>query len=313
MKKIIDTRELTHEQWLEYRQRGIGGSDAGAICGMNPYMSAIDVYMAKTNPIEYEEPNEAMRLGTDLEEYVAKRWEESTGKKVRRNYWMMADDEQPYMLANIDREVVGENAILECKTASPYSADKWKNDEIPPHYLIQCMHYMAITGADRCYLACLIFGRGIELRTIERDEETIMAIRTLEREFWEDHVVKGEMPPPDGSKAADGAIKTLYPDSTEEEITLHGFDNRLDRLAEIEDLSKKLSEEAEKIKQEIKVEMEEADTAYASHYKITWKSSKPRESVDSKKLKKKYPEIWDKCKKVGAPVRTFKIKNLEEM
>ncbi len=57
------------------------------------------------------------------------------------------------MITDVDRLVVGEDAGLECKTASDYNADKWKDGEIPPHYLIQCCHYMAVTGKSAWYIA----------------------------------------------------------------------------------------------------------------------------------------------------------------
>ena len=83
--KLISTVDMSHEEWLRYRKLGIGGSDAGSICGLNPYSSAIAVFQDKTQKEAGEkEDNEAMRQGRDLEEYVARRFMEETGKKVRR-------------------------------------------------------------------------------------------------------------------------------------------------------------------------------------------------------------------------------------
>lgn len=132
---------------------GIGGSDAGAICGRNPYASLMSVYYDKTREDTADCDNESMRQGRDLEAYVAQRFKEATGKKVRRSNIMYQSEEYPFMLANVDRLVVGELAGLECKTASAYSADKWKDDNIPVHYQIQCHHYMAVTEAKAWYLA----------------------------------------------------------------------------------------------------------------------------------------------------------------
>ena len=158
MKKLVSTLNLDKKEWLKYRKSGIGGSDAGAICGLNPYRTAIQVYTDKrTDEIE-EFDNEAMREGRDLEEYVARRFMEETGKKVRRANAMFYDEEKPFMLADVDRMIVGENAGLECKTASPFSADKWEDDKIPLSYQIQCYHYMSVMNADRWYVAVLIYG-----------------------------------------------------------------------------------------------------------------------------------------------------------
>ncbi|MCI9547547.1 MAG: hypothetical protein HFH60_12845 [Lachnospiraceae bacterium] len=160
MKKLASTLNLSHEDWLKYRKLGIGGSDAGAICGLNPYVTAMQVYQDKTSDATDDADNEAMRQGRDLEEYVARRFMEATGKKARRANCIFYNEENTFMLANVDRLIAGENAGLECKTASPYMADKWKNDEIPMHYQIQCYHYMAVCDAKAWYIAVLIYTGG---------------------------------------------------------------------------------------------------------------------------------------------------------
>ena len=121
------TSKDDQEEWLRIRKRYLTGTDAGAVCGMNPYKSAIQVYLDKTTPDIELEDNEAMRLGRDMEDYVAERFMEATRKKVRRSNAMYVSDRYPFMMANVDRLVVGENAGLECKTASPYTANRWKD------------------------------------------------------------------------------------------------------------------------------------------------------------------------------------------
>lgn len=149
MKKLISTTGLSHEEWLKYRKLGIGGSDAGAICGLNPYVSSMSVYFDKIQEETEDYDNEAMRQGRDLEEYVAKRFTEATGFKVRR---------MPFIRVIYIRlcwqmwivMLVGENIGLECKTASAYSSDKWAGDLTPSHYEVQCHYYMAVTRASAC-------------------------------------------------------------------------------------------------------------------------------------------------------------------
>lgn len=136
--------------------------------------------------------NEAMRQGREFEDYVARRFMEATGKKVRRSNFMYYDETYPFMLADVDRMIVGENAGLECKTASPYLADKWKDGEIPISYQIQCHHYMSVCDADAWYIAVVIYGREFRYYRIERDEEALSDLRQIEQNFWENHVLKGE-------------------------------------------------------------------------------------------------------------------------
>ena len=117
-----------------------------------------------------------MRQGRDLEEYVASRWAEETGKKIQRINAMLYRDTYPFAHADIDRWVRGENAGLECKTTSVMNLKHFRGGDFPANYYVQCVHYMAVTGADRWYLAVLVFGQGFYHFTIERDEAEIAAL-----------------------------------------------------------------------------------------------------------------------------------------
>ena len=121
----IPIKDLSREQWLKLRKTGIGGSDAGSICGVNPYSSPMKVYYDKiSDTVGEQQDNEAIRQGRDLEQYVAQRFMEETSLKVRRSNFMYRNLQYPFMIADIDRLVIGEDAGLECKTASAYNADK---------------------------------------------------------------------------------------------------------------------------------------------------------------------------------------------
>ena len=148
--KIAATKNMPREQWLQLRKQGIGGSDAGVVCGVNPYRSAFNVYHDKiSEELSEAEDNEHMRQGRDLEDYCARRFSEATGLKVRRTNYLYRHETYDFMIADLDRVIVGENAGLECKTASAWSADKWKSvDTVPEAYILQCQHYMAVIGYD---------------------------------------------------------------------------------------------------------------------------------------------------------------------
>ena len=307
MKVIAKTNNISREMWLQLRKQGIGGSDAGAICGFNPWRSPIDVYVDKTSEKIEDIDNEAMRVGRDLEDYVAQRFMESTGKKVRRRNALLQHDKHAWMLADIDREIVGENALLECKTANAYSSDKWADGKIPESYEIQCHHYMAVTGVEKVYIACLIMGIDFVIREIERDEEVISNLISIEEDFWFNHVVEKRMPPPDGSDAAGDVIRGMYTASRTETLDLSGMAGRMQRYNEIVELEGMLSVEKEMIKQEIMLQMGEADTALVGNRKVTWKSQKPKTRLDSKKLKEELPEIYERYVMVGKPTRVFRV------
>ena len=209
MKKLVSTLNLDTEDWLKYRKRGIGGSDAGAVCGLNPYRSAMAVYLDKTTEEVEKADSEAMRQGREFEDYVARRFMEATGKKVRRANAMFYHEKYPFMIADVDRLIVGEKAGLECKTASPFMADKWKDGQVPMSYQLQCHHYMAVLGMERWYIAVLIYGREFKFCRIERDEELINNLIEIEKDFWENHVQKGIMPSLQGDRDQHGRFRPL--------------------------------------------------------------------------------------------------------
>ena len=306
MKKLISTRNINKESWLKYRKQGIGGSDAGAVCGLNPYRTAIQVYYDKTSDSIEDVDNEAMRQGRELEEYVAKRFCEASGKKVRRANAMFYDEKNLFMLADVDRMIVGENAGLECKTASPYSEEKWRDDKIPLSYQLQCYHYMSVCNADSWYIAVLIYGRDFKYYRIERDDEVIENLIRIEKEFWNEYVLKRVIPDPDGSKTADAAIAERFKESRSITIPLSGFDERLERRQELLSLLEKIETEKRQIDQELKLYLGDAEIAENESYRVSWKNIS-RSSIDEKRLKAEQPEIYEKYRRETTS-RRFTVK-----
>lgn len=297
MRRLVSTIDLPKTDWLKYRKKGITGTDAGAICGLNPYSSAFQIYQDKiTDEIE-EFDNESMRQGRDLEEYVARRFSEETGLKVRRANAIFQNEENPFMLADFDRLIVGQKAGLECKTVSPYSSDKWNDGNIPLHYQMQVQHYLAVSGFDCWYIAAVIFGREFLIRKIERDEELINYLIDIERGFWYNNVLAGIMPEPDGSDNCSEMIAKMYFKGQENKtINLSGYKEILDRRADLDKLIKKMEKEKKEIDQKIKMEMQDATVALEAGYKISW-SNFEQNKLDTKKLKEEKPDIYKEyCK-----------------
>ena len=304
----IPIGNLDRSDWLKLRKTGIGGSDAGAICGLNPYSSHMSVYRDKTCETEDEqEDNESIRQGHDLEEYVAQRFTEATGLKVRKSNFMYRSVENPFMIADVDRLVVGEDAGLECKTASAYNSDKWKDGEIPLHYIMQCYHYMAVTGKRAWYIAAVILGQKFIYRRLEWDAALISGLIEAERYFWMEHVEKGIMPDPDGSKACDEVLEQYFHTSRKESsIELVGFDERLDRREQILSQIAELEKEQKQIEQEVKLYMKENESAFSDNYRISW-SSIETTRLDTKRIKEEKPELYQDYAKVSSS-RRFQIK-----
>jgi len=256
MYKKIPTAGMSNQEWLTLRKTGIGGSDAGSICGVNPFGSPIKVFYDKTSGKVEELDNEAVRQGHDLEDYVAQRFMEASGLKVRRSNFMYRSVEHPFMIADVDRLVIGEDAGLECKTASAYNADKWKDGEIPLHYIMQCYHYMAVTGKRTWYIAAVILGREFTYRKLVWDDNLITQLVSMEKNFWENHVAAGVLPSPDGSDICSEVLNEYFHSARKgSTIRLDGFDEKLKRRAEIMEQIGRLQQEQNSIEQEVKLYM----------------------------------------------------------
>ncbi len=147
--RLVPTVDLPREDWLEVRKRGIGGSDAAAAVGLNPYKSALELWLEKTgrdehlpkiDPHDEESPT---YWGNILEPIEAAHYTKRTGRRVRKLNAVLQhpDPALPWMLANIDREVTGspEVQILECKTAGINGAKLWR-DGVPEYVQLQVQH-----------------------------------------------------------------------------------------------------------------------------------------------------------------------------
>ena len=299
-----------HQEWLEIRRGGIGGSDAAAIVGLDRYRSPFAVYADKLGLSPEREDNEAMRQGRDLEDYVAQRFTEATGKKVRRCNDTLQHPEYPRLLANIDRLVVGEKALLECKTTSVLNKAKFAQGEYPPNYYVQCMHYLAVTGLQRCYLAVLVLNQGFHVFTVDRDEDEIAALIAAEMRFWDAHVAKQVPPLPDGTESASSVIKGLYPEAREKEATtLYGQEQKIKTYLELTAQIDALEKERDALKQALQLELGNAEIGHAHGYQVEWRNQS-RRNLDTDRLKKEQTALYEQYLKPPQVTRVFKIKEV---
>lgn len=297
-------------QWLKERQKGIGGSDVGAIMGLNKWKTAFQVYLEKTEPItEENQQSEAAYWGTQLEDMVAKEFTIRSGKKVRRDTRHFVHKDYPFMVANIDRRVVGENAVLECKTVNQFGSKEWSGEEIPDSYLLQVQHYLAVTGAEIGYIACLIGGQHFIWKQVERDEELINLIIKAEKEFWS-MVVNKTPPALDGSSAAEKWLNEKYKNSEEGlEINLDtSYSDKLKKYNELKDKEQDVKEQLKEIENQIKNEMGKAEIAYIPNFQVTWKQVFSNRT-DTNKLKSEYKDVYESCLKKTTS-RRFTVKEV---
>jgi putative phage-type endonuclease len=303
---------MSREEWLEARRGGIGGSDASAILGLNPYSSPLRVYQDKIGKAVESEGNEAMRQGTDFEDYVARRFMEDTGKKVRRIHKILKHPEYPWMLANIDRDIIREDAGLECKTTSPYSKFKFDEGEINPHYYWQSMHYMAVTGAARWYVAILVLGKSFHVFEIPRDENAIATLIEAERDFWVNHVEPGIPPLPIGLEADDEALAAIYPagEHGDDVLALDGADDMLNLRALKVEQRDALQAEIDAIDQQLKSALGTFERGATGTWNVRWTNT-TTSRLDTKALKQAHPDIVQQFTKTSAG-RRFSVARVKE-
>ena len=295
--RLVDTRTLDRQQWLTVRQGGIGSSDAAAAVGLCPYKSQLELWMEKTGRTPAEEAPPGMDdpryWGTLLEPYVAVAYSQQTGRKVRKVNAVLQHPTFPYMLANIDREVVGSSdvQILECKTAGEWGSKRWQ-DGVPEYIQLQVQHQLAVTNQQAADVAVLLCGQRLEIYRIERDEEVIARLMVLEARFWQ-YVTTDIEPPADGSESSGHALRQLYPGGGN---TLDFCENRAlsDTFAELVALKDELEirgKDAERLKQTLQQAMGDAARAVFATGEVSFKRAQDGTSLDTKRLAHDHPDL----------------------
>lgn len=308
MYKKIYTGDMTREEWLEARNSGIGGSDAGTVLGLNPYKSRYALWAEKTGKVIPEDisDREAVRLGNDLEEYVASRFTEYTKIKHRRYRYILRNPDYPFAIANVDR-MLHDSGGLEIKTTSSYEYGKLLADGIIPDvWLCQMTHYMMVTGAPHWYLGALVFGKGFYCIKLERDEEEIAALAAAEAAFWE--LVQTDTPPGvDGMDSTTEAISTIFADSNGTEADLSAVSVNVELMNSYTAEAKKYDQLAEEQRNIIKTFMGESERGSFGTTTISWKTQQ-RRSFDKERYEKENGKIPDEYYRESTS-RVFRVTN----
>ena len=293
---LASTENMPYAEWLELRKRGIGGSDASVVCGINRWKSPVELWLEKTNQLPHQEAGEAAYWGIQLESLVKSEFTKRTGIEIIPANQLLQSAEYPYMLANLDgtcEHPIHGTCAFEAKTSSAYRADEWDNT-IPDEYALQVQHYLAVTGYMGCYIAVLIGGNFFKWRFIERDEELISMLVQLEGEFW-NHVQQGIPPALDGSNASADFLSQRFPNSVPQtkielpataQALIHQYDEAVRQVKHYE----AQKQEAENLLKDM-LGSNEAGTI-AGHI-VIWKNVL-QERLDSKTLKSERPSLYKK-------------------
>lgn len=295
MKVLVKTNGMGREEWLKWRRMGIGGSDASVIAGANKFRSVFELWLDKTGQaVPDRAESEYAHFGNILEPVVRKEFMRRTGLKVRRKMAILQSEEHPFMLADLDGVIYenGRLCIFEAKTASAYKRETWE-EGVPLEYQYQAQHYMAVTGAEKTYIAALVGGNRFIYHEVSRDEEKIESIVRMEKEFWENCVLAGKEPEADGSRATTDFLNERYGDSNGETVELPEEALTLcDRYEELGSRIDALKEEKEAVANRIKNYLKENESGTVGNRRVDWKTVTTT-TFDKKRLKAERQEIYD--------------------
>ena len=307
---ITKVKTANHDEWKELRSHYIGGSDAAAVVGLNAYASLYSLWAEKTGRVPGFAGNLATEVGTYLEEFVAQKFAQVTGKKVRKCNQSFLNSQYPFAIANIDREIVGEDAGLEIKTTDTLNLKKFSGGEYPANYYAQMVHYMAITGKKRWYLAVLIGNKEFKWFVLDRDEAEIAALMTAEAEFWE--LVKTDTPPVvDGTAATSETLKTIYAESDDSVCDLTAFSANIRQYIELKKQIKELETIADEAANKIKEFMGESGGGECEGFKVSWKSQ-TRSTFDRKRFESENPDVDLSGYFKQSATRVFKVAEIKK-
>lgn len=316
--RLVGTKQLPREDWLTVRKQGIGSSDAAAAIGLNPYKSQLELWLEKTGrdtsmpKIDPNDEESPAYWGNILEPIVASHYTKRSGHRVRRINAVLQhpDPKLPWMLANIDREVIGADdvQILECKTAGINGARLWK-EGVPEYVQLQVMHQLAVTGKQAADVAVLLGGQHLEIHRIDRDDSMIARLIDLERLFW-DYVVSDTPPPADGTASAESALRCLYPEDNGQTLDFSQHTDLASTYLELKSVRQSMAQQETReaqLKQALQQAMGAATRAEFADGYISWRKSRDSTGLDVEQMLKDKPYLQARYPKIKTGSRRFLI------
>lgn len=309
------------------RPWGVGGSDIGAIVGLSPYRSAVDVWLDKLGRRCKGDEAIHLRYGRHLEPFVTQEYERVTGNKAHSHPTTVLHPEHPHLFAHVDglvscsgEPVVNDSGqpaakiLLECKTASAFTASHWGaqwTDEVPATYVAQCVWYMAMTGCEEAHLAVLLGNSDFRVYRVMQDDKLAAALIKAALDFWDGHVLAGEPPKPRTRED----VELVHP------VHVRGKDveadeqllQRIRKLQRLSRLSKRIEVRERELGAQVTERMRDAERVCSNGQPlVTWRSSSPTRRVDLARLRRERPELVGLYTSVGKPPRRFTLLGVKD-
>lgn len=287
MKKLMSTKNMTRQAWLEERLNGVFGSEVSIILGINSYKSAIELWEEKTRRVSVkEEETTYTHFGNIMEPIIRKEFSKRYGLKVRMTHFILQSDEYPWMRANIDGIVTesdGSKALFEAKTATEYSRDVWEKG-VPEIYVSQIQHYLAVTGYLKAYVCAVVGGNTFYCHEVYRDEDYIQKLIQKELNFW--NCVVLDIPPEiDGAEATTKYLNQRYAVGEKKSVELSAESEKLaEEYLSVDEEIKRLNNEKAKLANGLKDLMKNCEKGTAGKYVVKWPTIS-KKTLDSDRVK----------------------------
>lgn len=291
MKKyFINKKNMSYDDWITARRKGIGGSDVAAILGISKYKTPLDIYHEKTSQHQVCVENIYTEAGKRLENAICKWYADKKKLKIKKDNKIRMHRKYNFMFANIDRIILSDdhnfsNEILEAKNISYHSfVNNWQDGPLP-EYICQVQHYMNVIGFNKAVIVALIGGYDLRDYEIKRDDELINLINEKLIFFWQNNVLKKI--PPDPINEND--IMNLYSQTKKNSIikaTETNYENYIELKKKIKE-RKKINEDIENLKKGLQLALLDNEIMqYEGVNIITWKEQKKKKDRDIQRIRK---------------------------
>lgn len=300
--RVASTVGLSRDEWLAIRRTGIGSSDIAGVLGLSPWASPYTVWADKRGLVPPVEQTEAMEVGTELEEPIARLFQRRHGRPVRRVRAILRHPLYSFALANVDRVTDGGDAVVEIKATSR----RW--ERVPDHYMVQVQWQLGVTGLEYGYFVPLM-GTRLDSVLIRRDDELIEDMLEAASRFWQ-QVHDGIEPGPTASEADARIMALLHPgdpalppvELTDNLVAL----DALERYRQAKAAEERAKADKDEAANELRSILGDATKATVDgRTVITW-SRFTDDRLDGKALKAEHPEIYARFVREG-PRQAFRV------
>lgn len=310
--KII--RPESRDEWLKYRESGIGSSEVATIVGLNPWESPYQLWRRKIGIDAPKEENFAMKAGHYLEDAVARFWQDETGCEIIKRSaidWLIVNTEKPYMRVSPDRtfwlnglpKSASNKGILECKTTQ-MSIDA---DDLPKHWFCQVQYQLGVAELRQGSLAWLCSGREFGYKDLSLVPDFFGWLCEEVDRFWIDNI-QGKKEP-EAITVQDVLLKyNRHTNGKIIEITDEVYEAYLG-LKQIKSEISALEDRKAELEEKIKLCFGDAEAvSYGGQTIATWKSPKPSQKFDDKAFKTDHPDIYSEYVREVQGSRRFLVK-----